>query len=277
MEGSNFTAIPLTRTPLHSQLDQRTQLLPNIAHTTLGSIQTELAACDKMTTIVRVLRLQGICITLQLLLLLVLLPYSHASPCPTTIEEMVVANTSDAGKLAEALMCDGPGTFGVTWHGNVMLSRTLSVSNGSTLNVVGYSESTDDTDTSAAVISDGTVLLFEIALGSTASLTGLTLSGGNGALRVSEKSFVELIDCNFTDNNRTSPYEGGELNCVYMYAITHSRPLAVQNTVFLGKGEYGTTGSTSFDQNKALFAIQLHPYKIRKIIRITSPRYPKIT
>ena len=62
-----------------------------------------------------------------------------------------------------------------------------------------------------------------------------------------------------------------------MYAITHSRLLAVQNTVFLGKGEYGTTGSTSFDQNKAFFAIQLHPYKTRKIILMTSPRYPKIT
>ena len=224
MEGSDFTARPLTRTPLHSQLDQRTQLLPNNAQIILGSIQTELAACDKMTTIVRVLRLQGICITLQLLLLLLLLlPYSHASPCPTTVEEMVVANTSDAGKLAEALTCDGPGTFGVTWHGNVMLSRTLSVSNGSTLNVVGYSESTDDTDTSAAVISDGTVLLFEVALGSTVSLTGLTLSGGNGALRVSEKSFVELIDCNFTDNNRTSPYEGGELTCVCTPSRTRDR------------------------------------------------------
>ena len=223
MEGIDFTAIPLTRTPLHSQLDQRTQQLPNIAQKTVGSIQTELAACDKMTTIVRVLRLQGICITLQLLLLLVILPYSQAFPCPTTVKEMVVTNTSGAEKLTEALMCDGPGTFGVTWHGNVMLSRTLSVSNGSTLNVVGYSESTDDTGASAAVISDGTVLLFEIALGSTVSLTGLTLSGGNGALRVSEKSLVELIDCNFTDNNRTSSYEGGELTCVCTPSRTRGR------------------------------------------------------
>ena len=97
-----------------------------------------------MTVVQVVLHLQA-SIALQLLLLLLPLPLQllHASPCPTTVEEFVVATTSDAEKLSEALLCDGPGSFVVSWHGNVLLSRTLSVSNGSTLNVESSSDSTD--------------------------------------------------------------------------------------------------------------------------------------
>ena len=168
--------------------------------------------------IIKVLRLQGICTTLQLLLLLVLLlPYLSAFPCPTTVKEMVVANTSGAEKLTEALLCDGRGTFVVSWHGNVMLSRTLSVSNGSILNVVGSSESKDGTDTGAVVSSDGTVLLFEVDLASNVSLTGLTLSGGDGALSVTGTSFVEFIDCNFTHNSRSSSNSGGGLTVLFSH------------------------------------------------------------
>ncbi|CAN0431165.1 unnamed protein product [Ascophyllum nodosum] len=164
--------------------------------------------------VVEVLRLQEICIALQLVLLIVLLPLLpgvHASPCPTTVGEMIVTNTSDAEKLSQALQCDGSARFAVSWHGDVILSRTLSVSNGSTLNVVGSSERMDDTDTGATVRRKGTAALFEIGLGSTVSLTGLALSGGDGALRVTGKSFIELIDCIFIDNNRTSSQAGDDL------------------------------------------------------------------
>ena len=85
-----------------------------------------------------------------------------------TVEEMIVVTTSDAEKLAEALLCDGPGRFSVSWHGDIMLSLTLFVSNGSSLDVAGFSESTDNADTGAAVISDGgSILIFEADLGIT--------------------------------------------------------------------------------------------------------------
>ena len=124
------------------------------------------------------------------------------------VEEIVVKTTSDAKTLAEALRCDGPASFTVSWHGDVMLSHTLSVSNGSTLNVAGSAST--DADTGAVVTSDGTLLLFEVDRGSTVTLTSLTFSGGDGGLRVTGGSFVEVIDCTFTNNDRTS-YEGGEL------------------------------------------------------------------
>ena len=152
--------------------------------------------------------------TLQLLLVLLLLPLPllRSSPCPSTVEEIVVANTSDAKALAEALLCNGSANFTVIWHGDVIISRTLSVSNGSTLNVAASSDITD-ADTGAAVTSDGTFLLFEVDLGSTVTLTGLTFSGGNGGLRIAGGSFVEVIDCTFTNNKVTSSDQGGgELN-----------------------------------------------------------------
>ena len=122
-----------------------------------------------------------------------------------------MATTSDAEELSEALLCDGPGNFVVRWHGNVILSGTLSVSNGSTLNVTGSSDSSDDGDSGAVIVSDGTVLLLEVDLGSNASLTGLTFSGGDGAVRINGESFVEVTDCSFVDNNRTSSNLGGGL------------------------------------------------------------------
>ena len=162
-----------------------------------------------MTVVQVLLRLQEICTVLQLLLLLLLpLQLLHASPCPTTVEEFAVATTSDAEELSEALLCDGPGSFVVSWHGNVTLSRTLSVSNGSTLNVAGSTDKTDG-DSGAVIFSDGTVLLFEIDLVSNVSLTGLTFSGGDGAVRVSGESFLEVIGCSFVDNNITSSNLGG--------------------------------------------------------------------
>ena len=76
------------------------------------------------------------------------------------------------------------------------------------------SESTD-ADTGAVVTSDGTLLLFEADLGSNVSLTGLTLHGGDGALTVTGGSLVEVIDCTFTKNIRTSSDQGGGLTRLF--------------------------------------------------------------
>ena len=165
---------------------------------------------------VQVLRIKEIFIALQL----VLLPLSlqHAAPCPIIEQQMVVATTSDAETLAEALQCDGPGVFTVSWNGSVVLSQTISVSNGTTLDVTGSSSES----TNGAVIGDGTVPLFEVDLGSTVSLTGLTFSGGDGALLVAGESIVEMADCSFMSNNKTSPsFNGGGLTVLLLLPCPH--------------------------------------------------------
>ena len=169
---------------------------------------------------------------LQLLLLLLLLPLPllRSSPCPSTVEEMVVTTTTDAKTLAEALLCDGPANFTVSWHGDVMLSHTMSLSNGSILNVASSLENTD-ADTGAVVTSDGTLLLFKVDHGSTVSLTGLTLYGGDGGLRVTGDSFVEVIDCTFKNNNITSSDLGGGLTrLLSLYLAQRTRNLLQQRT-----------------------------------------------
>ena len=192
-------------------------------------------------TFVQVLHFQGVCIiALQLLLLLLLLPLPllRSSPCPSTVEEIVLTNTSDAKTLAEALLCDGSANFTVSWHGSIMISHTLSVSNGSTLNVTGSEI------TGAVVTGDGTFLLFEVDHGSTVSLTGLTFSGGDGGLRVTGDSFVEIINCTFTDNSRTSSDEGGELTellSLYLPQRARDRLQQIMYRVVFAK-----IGSTTF-------------------------------
>ena len=112
-----------------------------------------------------------------------------------------------------------------------MLNQTLSVSNGSTLNVSSSSENTEDADTGAVVTSDGTFLLFEVDHGSTVSLTGLTLYGGDGALRVTADSVVEVIDCTFKNNNRTSSDLGGGLTrLISLYLTQRTRNRLQQRT-----------------------------------------------
>ena len=121
--------------------------------------------------------------------------------------------------------------FTINRHGDVMLNQTLSVSSESTLNVTGSSENTEDADAGAVVTSHGTLLLFEVDDGSTVSLTGLTLYGGDGALRVTTDSFVEVVDCTFKNNKRTSSDLGGGLTrLISLYLARRTRNRLQQRT-----------------------------------------------
>ena len=73
--------------------------------------------------------------------------------------------------------------------------------------------------------------MFEVDSNSNVSLTGLTFSGGDGAVRVNGESFAEVIDCTFRDNNRTSSNFGGGLTVRISskYHINHAFETAVFN------------------------------------------------
>ena len=178
-------------------------------------------------TVAQVLRIQKtFIITLQLKLLLPLQLLLQAFPCPTIVEEItIIAATSEADSLAEALLCASPGRFTITWHGDVMLSRTTSVSNWSTLNVTGSSETTDDADTGAVVITDGTDLLYEVDHGSTMLMKGLTFSGGDGAVRVADCS-------SFMYSKITLSYGEGWLTVlIFCYILCHHAPETACKTI----------------------------------------------
>ncbi|CAN0093254.1 unnamed protein product, partial [Ascophyllum nodosum] len=99
-------------------------------------------------------------------------------------------------------------------------------------------------DTGAVVTSDGTLLLFEADLGSTVSLTGLTLYGGDGALRVTGGSFVEVIDCTFTKNNRTSSdLGGGKIGNSSTSIVLKGETIFANSTADVGGAIYSGYGS----------------------------------
>ena len=118
------------------------------------------------------------------------------------VVEMSVSSAAEVEDLVDALQCDGPGQFVVDWQGEIVLSRTVSVSNGSTLNVTGSSSATID--------GGGAVRLFEVDNNSTIFLEGIKLSrgsalgGGGGALYVAGNSEAEVVNCSFIDNNASS-------------------------------------------------------------------------
>lgn len=119
-------------------------------------------------------------------------------PCALGITTLTVSNGADATDLAEALLCSG-GQFEASWVGEVLISRTVRVSNGTSLRISGMA--------SGGSIVDGGGLhqLFEVSGGSTLELQGISLfngfSGeGGGAVALSDSSSLEVSGCSFDGN-----------------------------------------------------------------------------
>lgn len=105
-------------------------------------------------------------------LLLIILRVTDAATCPEGIDARVVSNTAEASELGEALLCSGAGYFEVDWIGEVVLERSIIISNGSSVKVTGV-------DPGEAVIDGGDAIrLFQVSGSSTLLLNGLSLVGG---------------------------------------------------------------------------------------------------
>lgn len=56
--------------------------------------------------------------------------------CPSRVEFLKVTNSADASQLAEVVDCEGGGgSFVVQWMGRVAVEVTISVSNGTSLEI----------------------------------------------------------------------------------------------------------------------------------------------
>lgn len=133
------------------------------------------------------------------------IPVSGISGTPCTAErsDWVVSTSVEALELSDALLCSGPGQFEVTWSGNVVLTRTIALSDGKSVKITGAAAG-------EAVITSGEppVRLFALN-GSTLELDRLSLVGAeaamewderieNGAgLLVSDSSRVDVFNCSF--------------------------------------------------------------------------------
>ena len=120
--------------------------------------------------------------------------------CPVDLQsEWVVESTIQAQALVKAVRCSG-GSFHVIWKGKVILDETISIFNGTFLNVTSAYE--DD----SAIVGDGRSRLF-VVVNASLHLCNLTLSNGNttyGGAIAASRSRVTFEGVTFTGNVATS-------------------------------------------------------------------------
>lgn len=66
-------------------------------------------------------------------------PQALQPPCDVGINTLIVSSTAQALDLTAALLCSGGGQFEVTWLGEVLITSTITVSEGISLKVTGSS------------------------------------------------------------------------------------------------------------------------------------------
>ena len=159
-----------------------------------------------------------------------------ASPvpaCPVGLQsEWVVESTIQAHALIKAVRCSG-GSFHVTWKGKVILDETVSIFNGTFLNVTSA-------DADSAIVGDGKSRLFAV-VNASLHLCNITLSNGNttsyGGAIAASRSRVTSEGVAFTGNVATS--SGG---AIFLSRHTYaSFGGNIANTTFAGNA--ATTGN----------------------------------
>lgn len=124
----------------------------------------------------------------------------------------VVASSADALSLRQNLTRCAGDEFEVEWHGAIVISESLELSNGTSLKVTGGGHY------SSVVDGDGGVPLF-VVNSSTLHLEGLALTGGDGVIggvvAARGNASVTLTECDVFGNKASSKGgESGELGLV---------------------------------------------------------------
>ncbi|CAN0323906.1 unnamed protein product, partial [Pylaiella littoralis] len=131
------------------------------------------------------------------------LAQAQSTACPTGVTAWNVSSPADALELIDALNCAGPAQFEVDWSGKVSLTRTISISNGSSVTVTGLGAADE-----AVIDGDGAVRLFEVTEGSTLQLNTVSLVGGlsdeGGAIYSVSSNVIIGGDTTFTNNAASS-------------------------------------------------------------------------
>ena len=124
-------------------------------------------------------------------------------PCPSKTQARIVANTNDTAALATSLQCSN-GSIDVQWYGDVVVSQTIYITQGTSLNITG---------TSTGATADGNHITQLFAVNSTSSLllTDMTLANGDadngGAVHATEQASISFGG-NMTFASNTAWYGG---------------------------------------------------------------------
>lgn len=152
-----------------------------------------------------------------------------STPCPADVTTLSVSSTAEAVELSEALLCSGSGKFEVEWSGEVLVTKTMSVSNSTSLKIIG----SGSTSPPQAVINGGDeVRLFVVQGGSSLELNNLSIQPGMAwpgigeAVLVMDSSQLTVVDCSFSYSEAWS--SGGETHlcaCILGNRDAHTRCL----------------------------------------------------
>ena len=177
-----------------------------------------------------------------------------SEPQPTRINcsaelrrEWIVENATQARALADAVRCVGE-VFNVTWKGKIIVDETISIVNGTVLNIVGI-------DSDAVIDGNGNIRMFTV-VNASLHLRDITLELGyalyGGAVAAS-RSRMTLDRVIFMANNAS--YGGGaiflsdESNVSFFGETTFWK-----NTAFDGGALYMTEGCSSSWQGNTSFS-----------------------
>lgn len=140
---------------------------------------------------------------------------AQLAPCPSDPVLVDLRTTGDIQRLSDAMNCSGPGEFNVAWHNSLQLDSRIEVSSRKHVTITGSSSTGiptvtaaphDDTTDNATSNDPGNISgIFLVSNGSTLTMNNMALDGGysedGGAVTVLGSSYLNVIDCIFTNNH----------------------------------------------------------------------------
>lgn len=163
-------------------------------------------------------------------------------PCDAGTQSLTVANTNDAIDLAKSLECSN-GTFAVEWFGEVIVTETITITEGTLVNITGAT-------TDATADGDGITQLFAVYGASSAlHIMDMTLTNGladeGGAIYATEQATVSFSGSMAFSNNRAL-FNGGAVIARTSSAVSWGGDIIFQNNTvqYWGGAMYVTNGST---------------------------------
>ena len=122
-----------------------------------------------------------------------------AAPCSPQNVSLTITDKDGVLDLASALECSD-GNFMVIWVGNITLSQTLAVTDGSSLTIDGESS-----DSTVDGMGNTGPLIFVEGASSKLTLRNLSIARGSGhdggGVYASTSATVKVVNCIFSGNN----------------------------------------------------------------------------
>ena len=155
--------------------------------------------------------------------------------------DWIVESTIQAQALVKAVRCSG-GSFHVTWKGKVILDETISIFNGTFVNVTSA-------DADSAIVGDGKCRLFSV-VNASLHLCNITLSNGNtayGGAIAASRSSLTFEGVAFIDNVASS--SGGAI--FLSHQTNASFGGEVENTTFTGNAATSGCGGAFYVSDRS--------------------------